>query len=177
MEISTGTSDLLIGRLNEGRLDVVIGRMLTLPPRDYVFRPIGDEALSVIAAVDHPLAGRARVSFEALREYPWILQPQGSPMRDVIEQEFRSHDATTPPGLIESASILTTTNLAMKSTMLGVIPESVASRYAAHGLLAILPYQIRHALTAFGSIVPRDRPLSAPARHFVELLHEAGAAA
>lgn len=177
VEISTGTSDLLIGRLNEGRLDVVIGRMLTLPPRDYVFRPIGDEALSVIAAVDHPLAGRARVSFEALREYPWILQPQGSPMRDVIEQEFRSHDATTPPGLIESASILTTTNLAMKSTMLGVIPESVASRYAAHGLLAILPYQIRHALTAFGSIVPRDRPLSAPARHFVELLHEAGAAA
>ena len=86
-------------------------------------------------------------------------------MRDVIEQEFRSHDAATPPGLIESASILTTTNLAMKSTMLGVIPESVASRYAAHGLLAILPYQIRHALTAFGSIVPRDRPLSAPARH------------
>ena len=75
-----------------------------------------------------PLAGRARVSFEALREYPWILQPQGSPMRDVIEQEFRSHDAATPPGLIESASILTTTNLAMKSTMLGVIPESVASR-------------------------------------------------
>ena len=45
-------------------------------------------------------------------------------MRDVIEQEFRSHDAATPPGLIESASILTTTNLAMKSTMLGVIPES-----------------------------------------------------
>ena len=78
VEISTGTSDLLIGRLNEGRLDVVIGRMLTLPPRDYVFRPIGDEALSVIAAVDHPLAGRARVSFEALREYPWILQPQGA---------------------------------------------------------------------------------------------------
>ena len=103
MEISTGTSDLLIGRLNEGRLDVVIGRMLTLPPRDYVFRPIGDEALSVIAAVDHPGRTRAR-QFRGLREYPWILQPQGSPMRDVIEQEFRSHDAATPPGLIESAS-------------------------------------------------------------------------
>ena len=66
VEISTGTSDLLIGRLNEGRLDVVIGRMLTLPPRDYVFRPIGDEALSVIAAVDHPGRTRAR-RFEALR--------------------------------------------------------------------------------------------------------------
>ncbi len=177
VEISTGTSDLLIERLNEGRLDVVIGRMVTLSARDYVFRPIGEEALSVIAAVGHPLARRKRVSFEAMQAYPWVLQPHGSPMRDVIEQEFRAHNCETPRGLIESASILTTTNLAMKSDMLGVIPESVASRYARHGLLAILPYDIGSSLTAFGSIVPRDRPLSAPARHFVELLHDSASPA
>lgn len=172
VEIATGTSDLLIAQLNEGKLDVVIGRMLTLSDRNYVFRPIGDEALSVIAAVDHPLAEQKRLAFDAMLAYPWILQPHGSPMRDVIEQEFRSHNVATPPGLIESASILTTTNLAMKSHMLGVIPESVASRYAAHGLLAILPYQIRQSLTEFGSIVPRDRPLSAAGQHFVDLLHD-----
>nr|WP_314359738.1 LysR family transcriptional regulator [uncultured Achromobacter sp.] len=172
VEIATGTSDLLIAQLNEGKLDVVIGRMLTLSDRNYVFQPIGDEALSVIAAVDHPLAGQKRLAFDAMLAYPWILQPHGSPMRDVIEQEFRSHNVATPAGLIESASILTTTNLAMKSHMLGVIPESVASRYAAHGLLAILPYQIRQSLTEFGSIVPRDRPLSAAGQHFVDLLHD-----
>lgn len=93
-------------------------------------------------------------------------------MRDVLEQEFRAHDTPLPKGLIESASILTTTNLAMKSDMLGVIPDSVASRYARHGLLAIIPYQLQHTLTAFGSIIPKDRPLSAPARHFVDLLHD-----
>lgn len=173
VEISTGTSDLLIQRLNEGKLDVVIGRMLTLSERHYVFRPIGDEALCVIAATGHPLARRKRVTFDALQAYPWILQPHGSPMRDVMEQEFRSHNATLPKGLIESASILTTTNLAIKSDMLGVIPESVASRYARHGLLAIIPYQIQQSLTAFGSIVPKDRPLSTAAKHFVELLHGA----
>ncbi|CAB3637997.1 LysR family transcriptional regulator [Achromobacter pestifer] len=172
VEISTGTSDLLIAQLNEGKLDVVIGRMLTLPERNFLFRPIGDEALSVIAAVDHPLAGKRRVSFDAMQAYPWILQPHGSPMRDVIEHEFRSHNTAMPAGLIESASILTTTNLAIKSQMLGVIPESVASRYARHGLLAILPYQIQQSLTAFGSIVPRDRPLTAAGQHFVDLLHE-----
>ncbi|MGH8817783.1 MAG: LysR family transcriptional regulator [Achromobacter pestifer] len=172
VEISTGTSDLLIAQLNEGKLDVVIGRMLTLPERNFLFRPIGDEALSVIAAVDHPLAGKRRVSFDAMQAYPWILQPHGSPMRDVIEHEFRSHNTAMPAGLFESASILTTTNLAIKSQMLGVIPESVASRYARHGLLAILPYQIQQSLTAFGSIVPRDRPLTAAGQHFVDLLHE-----
>lgn len=172
VEISTGTSDLLIAQLNEGKLDVVIGRMLTLPERNFLFRPIGDEALSVIAAVDHPLARKRRVSFDAMQAYPWILQPHGSPMREVIEHEFRSHNTAMPAGLIESASILTTTNLAIKSQMLGVIPESVASRYARHGLLAILPYQIQQSLTAFGSIVSRDRPLTAAGQHFVDLLHE-----
>lgn len=171
VEISTGTSDVLMARLNEGRLDVVIGRTLTQSDRNMVFRPIADEALSVIAAVTHPLARKKRISFDAMQAYPWILQPQGSPMRDVIEQEFRSHNATLPMGLIESASILTTTNLAAKSSMLGVIPESVASRYADHGLLAILSYQIRERLTAFGSIVHRDRPLTAAGQHFVDLLH------
>lgn len=170
--ISTGTSDLLMEQLNEGKLHVVIGRMVTLSRRDYVFRPIGEESLSVIAAVDHPLARRKRVDFLAMQAYPWVLQPHGSPMRDVMEQEFRAHECEIPQGLVESSSILTTTNLAMKSTMLGVIPESVANRYARHGLLAILRYEIRSSLTAFGSIVPRDRPLSVPARHFVDLLHE-----
>lgn len=171
VEISTGTSDLLIERLNEGRLDVVIGRTLSLSTRDYLFRAISDEALSVIAAVGHPLAQLKRVTFQAMQAYPWILQPQGSPMRDVIEQEFRANQQAMPKGLIESASILTTTNLVIKSSMLAVIPESVASRYAEHGLLSILPYEIRQTLTAFGSIVARDRPLSAPAQHFVDLLH------
>lgn len=171
VEISTGTSDLLARQLNEGKLDVVIGRMLSLSNQDYVFRDIDKEALSVIAAVDHPLASLTHVDFAAMQAYPWVLQPQGSPMREVMEQEFRAHGHPLPRGLIESASILTTTNLAVKSDMLGVIPESVASRYAQHGLLAILGYRIQRRLTTYGSIVPRDRPLSAPARHFLDLLH------
>ncbi len=55
----TGTSGNLLIAREQGKLDVVIGRMLTLSDRNYVFRPIGDEALSVIAAVDHPLAMRS----------------------------------------------------------------------------------------------------------------------
>jgi len=60
-------------------------------------------------------------------------------MREVLEQEFRMLQAPTPKGLIETASILTTTNLIAETDMVGVMPQSIADSYARHGLLKILP--------------------------------------
>ena len=181
VEIFVGTSDRLIEQLRDGSLDVVIGRVAdpTNPEnQDCLFRPIGEEALSVVVACEHPLAqplnkrkGRT-LDFKALLAYPWILQPPGSPMREVMEQEFRSHHAALPLGLIETASILTTTNLIARSEMIAVIPQSIASRYEAHGLLRILRYPITQTLTAWGSLVHRDRPVNAVTERFMGLLHE-----
>jgi DNA-binding transcriptional LysR family regulator len=182
VEISVGTSDHLIEQMRDGALDLVIGRPLHLSMHDYVFQPIEDEALAVVVACDHPLANikmtktkmtkSTFATFTALTEYPWILQPRGSPMREVMEQEFKSHHATVPKGLIETASILTTTNLIAKTQMIAVIPHSIASRYEEHGLLRILPYKVMHQLSAYGSIVRRDRPVTAAAARFLELLHQ-----
>jgi DNA-binding transcriptional LysR family regulator len=100
-----------------------------------------------------------------------ILQPAHSPARDVIEREFQVHYAVMPPGLIETGSILTTINLIRKSPMVGVISATVARRDAEHGVLSIVQYVIRHKLSTYGSIVRSDRPLSLPAKQFLELLH------
>lgn len=171
IEISVDTSDRLVDQMREGALDLVIGRMLG-PVRDnLLFRPIGEEPLSIVVATDHPLVGRKRVLFEDMLQFPWILQPHGSPMREVLDQEFRDHHAGFHSGLIETSSILTTTNLIFKTQMIAVIPESSASRYQAHGLLKILPYTISHRLAAYGSIVRSDRPVGKAAARFLELLH------
>ncbi len=172
VEIRVATSDQLMQMLREGALDIVIGRLLGTSIQDYEFRPIQDEALAVVVACDHPLSKTDKsLRFESLLDYSWILQPTGSPMREVIEQEFKANHAALPKGLIETSSILTTTNLIAKSNMVAIIPRSVASRYEQHKLLRILPYVIRHTLTAYGSIVQRDRPLSSTAGHFMALLH------
>jgi len=177
IEIFVGTSDRLIEKLRDGILDVVIGRLpdpASPLNQDCIFRPVGDEALSVVAACQHPLATGAsskKLKFEALQAYPWILQPPGSPMRDVIEQEFRSHHTPLPQGLIETASILTTTNLIARSELIAVIPQTIASRYQEHGLLKILAYPIIQSLTAWGSLVHRDRPPNAVTHAFLDLLH------
>jgi len=174
VEIAVGTSDRLMELLREGALDLVIGRMPGRSGGDCTFRPIGDEALAVVVAQDHPLVRRKTVRFADMQCFPWILQPAGSPMRDVIEQEFTAQHTPLPAGLVETASILTTTNLIARTEMIAVIPASIAGRYEQHGLLRILPYAMRHRLAAYGSIVRRDRPASAALQHFLELLHTPG---
>ncbi len=171
IEIAVDTSDRLQAQLREGVLEAVVGRLTPTPGVECIFRSIEDEALVVIAGNEHPLAQRRHLPFEALLDYPWILQPHGSPMRDVIEHEFRHHHAPLPRGLIETGSILTTINLVRNSDLVGVIPEAVARGHTQHGMVKSLAYRFRHTLQAYGSLVPRDRPLSALAARFLEMLH------
>jgi DNA-binding transcriptional LysR family regulator len=171
IEIAVDTSDRLLSQLREGVLEIVVGRRTPVDGIECLFKPIDDEALAVISGNDHPLARKRRVAFDALLDYPWVLQPRGSPMRDVVEREFRVHHSAIPKGLVETGSILTTINLVTRSQLLGVIPEAVARRDAKHGVLRVLPYEFGQNLASYGSLVPRDRPLSALAGRFLEVLH------
>lgn len=177
IEIHVDTSDRLIGWLLAGKLDIVVGRTPEANSqayRDCVFRPIGEEALAVVASRQHPLTNRGgkRLGFEDLQPYPWLLQLQGSPLREVIEREFRNHHFSPPQGLVETSSFLTAIGIVAESEMLAVIPRSIADVFARHGLLRILPYTFKYALSPWGSLVHRNRPLSPVMREFLDSLHE-----
>lgn len=171
VEVAVDTSDRLLAQLRDGVLEAVIGRRVGTAAQDCHFRPIEDEMLSIVVANGHPLAPRRRLAFAALLDFPWVLQPAGSPMRDVIEREFRDHHVPLPKGLIETGSILTTLNLVRGSQLIGVIPTAVAVGNAEHGLIRIAAYALRHRLETYGSLVLHDRPLSQPAQRFLELVH------
>ncbi|MEG0053476.1 MAG: LysR family transcriptional regulator [Comamonas sp.] len=177
VEVAVDTSDRLLAQLQEGVLEVVLGRMTTEAGEDCSFRVIDDESLAVIVGNEHPLLRGQPITFQALQAYGWVLQPPGSPMRALIEQEFRENCIPLPRGLIETGSILTTMNLVRSSDMVGVIPQTVAEINAAHGMLHILPYRMRRKLEAYGSLVRKDRPISRAAQRFLELLHRPGEAA
>ncbi len=171
--VTLDTSDQLFELLREGVLDVVIGRIRDAHrTEDYTFKALENEALSVVVGVHHPLGEKKTVKFSALLDYPWILQPTDSPMREVLEHEFRMLQAPTPKGIIETASVLTTTHLIAETDMIGVLPKSIADTYAKHGLLKILPCLIQHKMEEFGSVIRKDRPLSEAAEYFLGALHQ-----
>ncbi|MDO4231048.1 MAG: LysR family transcriptional regulator [Lautropia sp.] len=171
IEVAVDTSDRLLPQLRDGVLEAVIGRMPKHVDSNYQFRAIDDEELLIVTAPDHPLAERRRVPLDRLLDYDWVLQPPGSPMRAVVEQEFRAHGLAMPRGLIETGSMLTTTDLVRHSESISVLPATVAQDYARNGLLYTLPYRLERKLEAYGSIVRRDRPLSPAAREFLTLIH------
>ena len=177
IEITVDTSDRLSDALRRGDLDLVIGRVPDTNAGAFSFSPIAEEALSIVASPQHPLAGQARVAWADLLAYPWILQPHGSPMREVMEHEFKNQRSPLPRGLIETASILTTTNLIGNSDMLAVMPTEVAERYEAHGLLACLRYTVRQRLSVYGTIAARDRPAGPAATQLMQFLRSATAEA
>ena len=177
IQITVDTSDRLSDALRRGDLDLVIGRVPDTNAGAFSFSPIAEEALSIVASPQHPLAGQARVAWAELLAYPWILQPHGSPMREVMEHEFKNQRSPLPRGLIETASILTTTNLIGNSDMLAVMPTEVAERYEAHGLLACLRYTVRQRLSVYGTIAARDRPAGPAATQLMQFLRSATAEA
>ena len=171
IEIAVDTSDHLTEQLRGGQLDLVVGR-IPAGTDDLTFLPIAKEELSLVVSPNHPLRSRKRLDWRELELFDWILQSEGSPMREVLEREFESHHARIPSNLIETSSILTTTNLLTLSNMIAVIPTEVAMRYAEHGLLCCLPYRFRQQLSTYGVITPRDRPMSMPAMELIRILGE-----
>ncbi len=175
IEVQVDTSDRLIELLRGGRLDVVIGRMPSAPATpDCLFRPIAEEVIAVVVCRDHPLlkqAKKKRLRLPALLAYPWILQPRGSPSREVIEQEFLSQHIALPLGVVETTSVLIATNLIGHNHMIAAMPHSIATHYERHGMLSILPYAFTHTLTPWGSLVHGERTVNAITQEFLRLLH------
>ena len=174
LSVLTETSDRLLDMLEQGVLNIVIGRMAEgHDHRDYVTRVLEGEPLSVVVGPQHPLArGRKKTTLAALVDQPWVLQPRQSPMREVLESEFRLQGLDRPQNLVETASILTTIFLIGEAAMVAVVPASLAARYAAKDLVRVLPVHLTTELEPYGSIVRRGRPLSAAANRFLDLLHD-----
>ncbi len=181
LSILTETSDHLLGLLRQGVLDVVIGRMTEgHAHRDHVLRELESEALSVVVGPNHPLAAPTRrrrdLLLADLQHEPWVLQPRPSPMREVLEAEFKLCGLDRPQNLVETSSILTTIFLLGEAPMVAVVPSSLAARYAAKAMVRVLPVQLTSALEPYSSIVRRGLPLSAAASRFLDLLHGAAGA-
>lgn len=172
LSILTETSDRLMDLLEQGVLDLVIGRMADgHDHREHLFRTLASEPLAVVVGPQHSLVQAKRCSLAELIEQPWILQPRGSPMRELLEREFRLHGLDMPRNLVETASILSTLFLLAEAPMVAVVPASLAASYADKGMLHCLPVRISNELEPYGSIVRRGRPLSAAAQRFLALLH------
>ena len=140
------------------------------PPEDIdvVATPIMDNPIVVLAAPDHPLAHKKKISLQRIAQEPWLMREKGSGTRNAIERRFAEKDIILRPRL-ELGS-----NEAIKQAILAGLGISALSRHTLTlnqpGQFAVLDVEGFPILRHWYAVHPAGRQLSVVARAFLDYL-------
>lgn len=173
--VEVESSNVLLERLAQDRLDLVIGRLSAEHDKlalDY--EPLTFEPVNAVARPGHPLLDGRPLALDGLDAATWIVPPLGSVLRHRFELMFQRASLRPPASVVETSAPLFITRLLERSDMLAVLAADVARYYAARGLVAILPLPMPCQMDDYGLITRNDRLPSPAAARLHAALREAG---
>jgi DNA-binding transcriptional LysR family regulator len=174
VQLAIETSDVLMERLAQGRLDIVVGRLFERHDKtDVRYEELVEEPVSAVARPGHPLLAKRRLSLRELAAAGWIVPPSGSVLRHRFDLMFQEEGLPAPANLIETTALLFLTKMLQRSDMLAVLATDVARYYAQHGMVSPLPIELPCKMDAFGLITRTDRPPSPAAKVMLRALKTA----
>jgi DNA-binding transcriptional LysR family regulator len=167
------TSPVLLDRLEQGKVDIVVGRLFAEHDKgSLAYEPLTEELVSAVTRPGHPLAGVSNLSLRDVHGAGWIVPPAGSVLRHRFDLMFQQEGLPPPINTIETSALLFMTRMLQQSDMVGVLATEVANYYASHGLLTILPMDMPCHMDAFGLITRTDRLLSPGAKVLMKALKQ-----
>ena len=174
IEIVEDTSARMLQQLDEGRLDLVIGRAAVSPdPARYRYQALGDEPLSVVVGSAHPPLSRKAVTLRDLAGHRWVTYPSHMPLHALLEREMDLAGISMPVSPISTASTFVTVALLQQAAdLVSVLPTGIAELFVKHKMLRILPVKLKSQSQTFGIVSRKGGVLSPPAEQFIRLLRE-----
>lgn len=173
IEISEDTSARQLLLLDQGRIDLMIGRSsVSSQPNLYNYEMLRGEPMCIVCGIDHPLATAQKVRLQELAGASWILYSSNMPMRIWIEHEFKLEGLKVPGNVIETASPFVTITLLAQSNMVAVMPLDIAHFFAARQMLGILPVNLKTRIEHYGIVTRKNTTLSSLAKMFIQILRQ-----
>lgn len=177
VSVEIDTSRPLVAKLLQGRLDIVIGRVLDAEHAALLrVEPLSEEPHHLIARAGHPLAQRRRLRVADLVEYTWVMPAAESILRERVEAMFLQRGLRLPARTVETSSLPLITNLLRHADTLVALPEEVVRPYCEAGMLVVLPIDLQVRMDSFGLITRREHGLSRAASEAMNALSAAAAA-
>ncbi|MFP8968438.1 LysR family transcriptional regulator [Pokkaliibacter sp. CJK22405] len=180
IQVIEQTSVRLLEMLEDKELDLAIGRFNEHSQRHHFdYTRLEPEAFCLAVNSQHPLLATLNDSgaiehLEELLAWPWLLYPQGTPIRERMEQAFLEARLPMPGNTIETISMQTFLTLIMTSPIIGMLPEAMVSAYVARGEMTILQTPLNFTPQDFGILTHKEKKLSSTAQEFLGiLLHQA----
>nr|WP_279578039.1 LysR substrate-binding domain-containing protein [Paracoccus versutus] len=176
IKVVEGTNEVLMPELRSGEIDLVAGRLPTHRYREELTQEkLFDEPILVVAGPQHPLAVRKALTFDAMREFGWILPPVETTLRRQLDQFFLRQDQYHPPFALESVSYLTNRSLLRSRDYIGLMPAHVAAQDIASGLLVQLDLMLPFGNGPVGVSYRRNVQLSPAGEAMLQALRRAAA--
>lgn len=135
------TLDRLIKMLDEGELDVALGRnRLTGTQPLLKQETLHREPFLFVVGSRHPLGDPQRtVDWEALRYCRWITPMHGSPAFTTLIEMLNAHDIGVNSGGVESSSLALNLALVQSGDFVSILPLSLARHHVIRGNIRVLP--------------------------------------
>lgn len=168
VEIIEGTSRHLLSLLDDGRIDLMIGRSsVSSEPYEYSYYPVSGEPISVVVGGGHPDTAE-RMSFADLRDHRWVVYPKKMPLRALLEKEMDLAGLSLPPNFIETDSTFITVAILRESVgMAALLPTDVAHMFTEAGLIRILPIELKIPADTFGIVTRKGGATTAVAQRLI----------
>lgn len=172
--VDVATSNHLTAALAQGRLDLVLGRVLDAEAGSaFAVHATIDEGLVVCCRHDHPLRlSGERASWAELSRWPWVVLPEGSPIRQILSSAFRGGGAHEPDDITETASFLMVVSLLAQSDAISLLPQNVLSSTFGRPTIDALAVDIHPSMGPYTALTRKDRDNEASVSAFIEALNK-----
>ncbi|MEU4427908.1 LysR family transcriptional regulator [Actinoplanes sp. NPDC024001] len=171
LRLRSGLLTGLLGAVDAGELDLVVGPVHGALPARFDALPLTDEQLLLALPLGHTLARSGRLTLGEARDEPFVSLPAGNGLRWILDDAARSA-GFTPRVEFESATVAGIRELVAAGLGVGLLSRAVAE--GAHGpAVAVRHLHPTPVHPPIGVMHSRDRPLSPAAQscrhHLVEV--------
>lgn len=164
LRIAEGLLPRLLEDLRAGALDLVFGRIspeLLAPDLEAI--GVAGDTETVIASLDHPLAGTTGLEWKDVVDEAWCLPLPGTPSRETFERALAEQGLAVPADRIEVNSTLTLALMARRP-LLALVPCGIAERWIARQRAIPLSLPPLPAGAPIGLIWPRETGMTSATR-------------
>lgn len=174
IEVVEDTSARMLPQLDDGRLDLVIGRAaVAADPSKYQYRALADEPLSVVVGYTHPALPRREMQLSELHAHRWVTYPSHMPLNALLEREMDLAGLPMPANPIATASTFVTVALLQSNAeLVSLLPSAIAAMFVRQKMLRVVPVKLKSPSQTFGVVTRKGGVLSPVATQFVGLLRE-----
>lgn len=128
VRVVSGASAFLLSQLRLGELDLVVGRMTEAREiHDLTFEHLYYEPLVLAVRAGHPLAGIEDFQPASLSDYPWVLPPGRTTLRQRVDSFCIRHAIALPTRLLETLSLPVSRGYVLGSDAIWIAPREAVS--------------------------------------------------